>query len=140
MNNLRDEIEKNKFQNINEYTHSHTIGYNHAIDDVLSILDQYNIITAPKSIKLSEIVKRLENNKIANKSKISICREGTEISIWEDYEISNSEEKISGTTFKLSISKNKIDAIGRYLINDFKWLYTLWIAGTEIIIDLECDE
>ena len=92
---------------------------------MLSLTD-YNIITAPKSIKLSEIVSRLN---------CQVERYNDYINLYDDtYE----EDDIRD--YSLFIKNNKIDEIHILPTNEFKWLYTLWIAGTEIVDDLECDE
>ena len=113
-----------------------------AYQDCLNLLDQYNIITTPKEIKLSEIVSKLKEKPIFNKSKISICKHDNKIDIWEDYEFNDIvDEKCSGSSFLLSIdNKNKVDLICRdFTIDEHKWLYKLWIAGTEIVDDLKGD-
>lgn len=139
MIDLIKEINENKFKRGDNYT-DFKRGFNRGIVVCEEILDQYNIITAPKEIKLNEIVDRLKETHILNNSKISICRHNNKIDVWEDYEISDIEdEKCSGSKFLLSIdNQNKVDLIGRDFTSEkHKWLYTLWIAGTTIIDDLE---
>ena len=112
---------------------------NETIDKVIETLNQYNIITAPKSIKLSEIVERLNKN-IIEGSTISLCRHDNEIDVWENYKISDDEEQTNGSTFIFKIDSNSIIKMIARDDRIPKWLYTLWIAGTEIIDDMECDK
>lgn len=58
MKNLIEEIEKLRTTDKQIYV-PYTDGKNKGINECLKILNQYNIITAPKQIKLSEIMKRL---------------------------------------------------------------------------------
>jgi len=130
MKNLIDEIEKKK-SNIDGFAMSdYGEGYLECVDEILELLNQHNLITAPKSIKLSEIVERLNACDKRNKFKKIIKTYETTV--------------VENTEFKkeyIYISKNKIFDLSEYMFKDYyKWLYTLWIAGTEIIDDLECDE
>lgn len=113
MKDLIKEIEKQK---INRFKSFEEDSWNSALDKVIKIINQYNIITAPKSIKLSEIVSRLNDCKFDRYSDY--------ISLSRHY------------TF-LVIKNNKIIIDELPQTDEFKWLYTLWIAGTEIIDDLE---
>lgn len=136
MKNLIEKIEKLKCIGLfnDDFGLGYNMGNNKVIEEVLELLNQYNIITAPKSIKLSEIIEYYKNKKNQywlvpikldnGKYKIRV-KYGD--SFWEDY--------------KLEIINGKISLISLNLpIIEFKWLYTLCIAGTEIVDDLECDE
>ena len=130
MINLKNEIEKLKNVVITDDLQSSVFAEIRieTIDKVLSILDQYNIITAPKTIKLSEVVKRLKNN------------ENTIIRI-ERYK-DNSFAIFCDSCWVLT-SSNHIEILHHQFIHLFqqtKWLYTLWIAGTQIVDDMESDE
>ena len=106
-----------------------------AYKKILEILNQYNIITAPKSIKLSEIVDRLEKTLNNPKNKVNVYRENeNEIVIKITYFARGTF--VDEATIEMS---NKIWDIDGLISARYKWLYTLWIAGTEIIDDLECD-
>ena len=98
-----------------------------AYTDVVMALNQYNIITAPKSIMLSEIVERLNEE---YKEKPIFQR-------WtKNYKTIHLENR--GGMFELS--NNKIYEIYLFrLTSKSRWLYELWIAGTEIVDDLESD-
>lgn len=134
MKKLIEEIKKMQFFVAKD---DFELGYDRAIKETIDTLNKYNIITAPKSIKLSEIVGKLNKKE---GSTISLCRHDNEIDVWEDYKISDDEEQTNGSTFIFKIdSNNIIKMIARDDRID-KWLYTLWIAETEIIDDLECDE
>ena len=100
------------------------------VDRVLSLAN-YNIITAPKTIKLSEIVSRLKET---IKEKISIddgyrCEKaiGYYTRCWEDWDF------IEIVGFDKDM---KITQVG-VCYERFEWLYTLWIAGTIIEDDLK---
>ena len=107
------------------------------IDRVLT-LTNYNIITAPKSIKLSEIVSKLASEledeyeeEIYYNKDIKCIGFGEYDKYW-----------FQNTWFTL-VRFNKdfsIRDINLPLDFNFKWLYELWIAGTEIIDDMESDE
>lgn len=107
-------------------------GYNKAIDNVIQLFNQHNIITAPKSIKLSEIVERLtnefkgyffeyDNNFISSNEPI--------IAVW------SANKKYCYAV--ISIENNELVLRDQEDFEYPKWLYTLWIAGTEIIDDLK---
>lgn len=115
-------------------------GYNSGLNVAIETINQYNIITAPKSIKLSEIVERLNKN-IIEGSTISLRRHDNEIDVWEYYKISDDEEETNSSTFIFKIDSNSIIKMIARDDRIPKWLYTLWIAGTIIEDDLEeCDE
>ena len=105
-----------------------------AYTDIVMCLTDYNIITAPKQIKLSEIVSKIQETM---KEKLSVeegmwCEKaiGYYINTWEDYDF----DELVGFDKEMKIIHISLDT------KKFKWLYTLWIAGTEIVDDLECDE
>lgn len=107
------------------YKNNEYYDHDQAITDVEILLNQYNIITAPKTIKLSEIVERLKNElkdyvvRYVG-SAITICQDG-----W-CYAVVYIDEDTHNFEFEMQ---------DRF--NFPKWLYTLWIAGTEIINDLK---
>lgn len=123
MSDLIKEIEKLKEQ-FSFYT-DYSDGYFDCVDEVLGILDQYNIITAPKEILLSEIVDRLNTNDYVKFEVVKM----------------NNYFLIENTNFYrqyFELTDNKVSIISEEMqIDEFKWLYTLWIAGTTIIDDLE---
>lgn len=96
--------------------------------EVEQIIDpnKYNIITAPKSIKLSEIVERLNSCDKHNDFNIIVKEDSLVI---ENY------------TFRQEyfyIRDNKIFDLSYCMVRDeYKFMYALWIAGTEIIDDLK---
>lgn len=109
-----------------------------AYTDIVMCLTNYNLITAPKSIKLSEIV-----SKLANELKDEYEEE---IYYNKDIKCIGFGEYKKGwfkSTWLTLVRFNKdflIRDINLPLDFNFKWLYALWIAGTEIVNDLECDE
>lgn len=116
---------------------SYAIGWNDSIDNIKS---KYNIITAPKTIKLSEIVSKFAiKDSFYINHRISVIRDNGDTDIWEDYDIEVDEDIIGQSNLLVVIKDNKLLEIN---ISDRhedlnKWLYTLWIAGTKIIDDLE---
>lgn len=116
-------------------------GYNKAIDNVIQLFNQHNIINAPKTIKLSEIVSRLEKIMLGCNSKIHIERFGKHILIFEKTirsltliaEFNLNNKNIKGVNTIVSIKEE-------YFLSSLKWLYTLWIAGTTIEDDLKEEE
>lgn len=133
MKNLIDEIEAKKLNIECYHNEKYTDGFFDGIDECLNILNQYNIITAPKSIMLSEIV-----SKIKGKSNIEIYfnRELKSIGCGE-YD----EDWMQNTWQPFVIFRDtKIVKICVPMAEITKWLYALWIAGTEIIDDLKEDE
>lgn len=102
--------------------------YNGSINDCLHLFDEYNIITAPKEIKLSEIVEKLKND--CGYGDVEIKRYSTYTDVW-------------GIEYKLYLSSDSLfdfNLKGEITIHNdciYKWLYELWIAGTTIIDDLE---
>ena len=91
---------------------------------ILEILRDYNIITAPKQIKLSEILTRLKEEQTDYEFRY---KEGS-ISVWKNrwcYAVLDIEDDTRKLYFAIHDS---------YLFT--KWLYALWIAGSEIIDDI----
>lgn len=123
---------RNLIEEIHELKDYENYDYDQAITDVEILLNQYNIITAPKSIKLSEIVNKLKN---AFVNLGNIDYEGF-IEIGYGFITLNDEIVI---TIDLDSQKIVLIEFTNTFI-ELKWLYTLWIAGTEIVDDLECDE
>ena len=103
--------------------------YDQAITDVEILLDQYNIITAPKTIKLSEIVDKMNCYVKRNENDIHLY--DIEEDLFDEYD--------SFESYSLIIENNKITNILLSQCDKFKWLYTLWIAGTIIEDDLKED-
>lgn len=134
MINLKDE-KKTVSQVINS---SYALGWNDCIDELQV---KYNIITAPKTIKLSEIVSKLEEVMLGCDSKIHIERFGKHILILEKTirnltliaEFNLNNNNIKGVNTIVSIREE-------YFLSSLKWLYALWIAGTKIVDDMESDE
>ena len=136
MKNLIEEIEKLKvsesFGN-SEYSFGLLEGKNKGINECLEILNQYNIITVPKTIKLSEIVSKLEEIILGTNHKVYIRRYYKEIIIYNKNSISSFIEDICNIN-----STGKIVWINEtYLLESCKWIYALWIAGTIIEDDLK---
>ena len=143
MKNLIEKIEKiiislkRQYQNCFEeidcplFTSDEIKGKISAYQDCLILLNQYNIITAPKQIKLSEIVNKLKN---AFVDLGNIDYEGF-IEIGYGFITLNDEIVI---TIDLDSQKIVLIEFTNTFI-ELKWLYTLWIAGTEIIDDLGVD-
>lgn len=131
MKNLIDEIENLKRQN-GVYN---SFPFNEGLDEAIKVLNQYNIITAPKSIKLSEIVSKLGLNKrgIITRNKFR-----NEIEISEEIIMEINGDNFYDECYLLGIKDNKIYDSNITLDNRTKWLHALWVAGTEIIDDLEC--
>jgi hypothetical protein len=97
---------------------------------ILQSLQDYNLITAPKQIKLSEIVKRLNDCDKTNKFKVII-------QVGETTVVENTEFKKE----YFYIKNNKMFDLSDYMVRDeYKFLYELWIAGTIIEDDVESDE
>lgn len=140
MKNLIEEIKNLKYIGLfnDDYGLGYNIGNNKAIEKVLEILNQYNIITAPKSIKLSEIVSRLNEH---YNTKIIINRKPT--SYYNCYIVCR-KSLAENEDYELLIRDNKIDDIDEFCCysndDNTKWLYTLWIAGTKIIDDIKEEE
>lgn len=109
--------------------------YNTGVYDCLDILEQYNIITAPKEIKLSELIDKIYETKFKSECWVEPIKEGNNYyrirvqygdGYWGYYDFYIENEKIVIYTNDCLLP-----------FNEFKWLYTLWIAGTTIIDDLE---
>ena len=144
MIDLKNEIEKLKDKFI-EYASSLTTGRVDALDKVLDIIEDYNIITAPKTIKLSEILDRLnkEHKKTINGNIIfeyKINRNGRYNTDGTPYHIIDisidsyhyGKKLVTAIRFTPKMTITEINFGEKH-----KWIYTLWIAGTEIIDDLK---
>ena len=123
-------------EKIHELKDYENYDYDQAITDVEILLDQYNIITAPKTIKLSEIVKKLKKSLTNPKNKVNVYKENeNEIVIKISYFAIGTF--VDETTIDLSDKIYDIDGFNNLMSSRFKWLYTLWIAGTIIEDDLK---
>ena len=124
---------------------------NFTIEDLRKLkkgLDDYNnksndliLITAPKEIKLSEIIDKIYKTEYSSECYVHAikCDNGPHKNdyrirtqygdgYWGDYEFYIVDGKIS-SNYDMDLPRD-----------EFKWLYTLWIAGTSIIDDLEGNE
>ena len=147
MKKLIEEIEKMKDNEV--YDTSLDIGFqntlNNTIDKCIELLNQYNIITAPKSIKLSEIVKKLKEVYIGLTSNIVIERKGKHILILNNPSfLNNPSYGFKQFIAEINMNNNNIKGVNPIVdisqdcfSNSLKWLYALWIAETEIIDDLK---
>lgn len=109
--------------------------WNEYKDDILS---NYNIITAPKTIKLSEIVSRL--NEIFNDSEFSSeIYFNRKLNAIGEGEYDKDWFMNTWTPF-IRFKENKISEIIKTGNERTKWLYALWIAGTIIDDDLKEDK
>lgn len=139
MIDLREEIEvklkyaKNLYDNINEndngYLKSYFLGTIQSYETILKCLENHNIITAPKTIKLSEIISKLNEKLILETDyKASVIRYGKDIFIV----VKKPFRTFDGVIAEIN-STNKIVKIDeKYVIESCKWLYALWITGTII--------
>lgn len=101
----------------------------------LEDLEENNIIiTTPKSIKLSELIQKIYDTKYKSECYVHPIRESFSTlrirveygdGYWGDYEFYIINGKIS-SSYDMDLPRD-----------EFKWLYILWIAGTQIIDDLE---
>lgn len=112
------------------YNDQYKDGFNEGLDKAIEIINQHNIITAPKSIKLSEIVDRLKKDFPTHNFYYRYVTKSKWIAIW----LGNH----CYATF--TIKDNKLVLENKDEFEYPKWLYTLWIAETEIIDDLEVIE
>lgn len=109
-----------------------------AYEGILNFLEDYNIITAPKTIKLSEIVSRL--NDIYGGSEFSSpIYFNRELNAIGEGEYDKNWFMDTWTPF-IYLKENKISRIVKLGSESTKWLYELWIAGTTIIDDLEVQD
>ena len=109
--------------------------WNEYKDDILS---NYNIITAPKTIKLSEIVSKL--NEIFNDTEFSSeIYFNRKLNAIGEGEYDKDWFMNTWTPF-IRFKENKISEIVKSGNERTKWLYTLWIAGTIIEDDLKEEE
>ena len=133
MINLRDEIEKLKVYECEVERTSTGVRFLrdcYIKKDLDNLLNQYNIITAPKEINLSEIVSKIQEQ--ANE-EIYFNREYKAIGYGEP-----DEDWRQSTWQPFVIFRDmKIVRVCMPMAEITKWVYTLWIAGTTIIDDLE---
>lgn len=117
-------------EKIHELKDYENYDYDQAITDVEILLDQYNIITAPKTIKLSEIVSKL--NEIFNDTEFSSeIYFNRKLNAIGEGEYDKDWFMNTWTSF-IKFKENKISEIINLESERTKWLYTLWIAGTII--------
>ena len=136
MINLINEIEVKKINIESYHNEKYADGFIDGINEALEVISQYNIITAPKSIKLSEILGnlKLQIEEPENLIKIQFNRKINAIGFGEyDTDWRQNTWQSLVVFYKDLTIKN----ICIKLQDNIKWLYTLWIAGTEIIDDLE---
>lgn len=124
MTSLIEEIEELKHDSIkNRYNCCN--GYSNAINDVKDVLSKYNVLTVPKEVKLSKILKFLNESGmymqgmrvVRDKDKVFVLNyQGIVLSIGEDKKIRN------------------FNFIGPVTI--FKDIYIYWFAETLIIDDM----
>lgn len=133
MKDLIKEIEKQK---INRFKSFEEDSWNNALDKVIKIINQYNIITAPKSIKLSEVLDKIcELYEEIIEEEIYFNREINSIGYGEYDEDWTQNSWHTFVAFNKDLTIKNINL--RPQDNNIKWLYTLWIANVEIIDDLE---
>ena len=125
MKNLIEEIEGlkvNEAFGTGEYSFGLLEGINKGINNCIELLTQYNIIPAPKQIKLSEVLDKIGYD------DIQIKRDNHLIFV------KNSDGLLFTVDFNKLLPCRFLDYV---CYGKLKWLYTLWIAGSEIIDDLE---
>ena len=135
-------------EKIHDFKDYENYDYDQAITDVEILLDQYNIITAPKTIKLSEILDRLnkEHKKTINGNIIfeyKINRNGRYNTDGTPYHLTDTtiDSYYYGKKLLTVIKFNKkMDITILDFGDNFKWLYALWLTGTIIEDDLKEDE
>lgn len=136
MKNLIKEINNNKLLSNSKISEDFKRGFNRGLDLSQEILNQYNIITAPKSIKLSELIDRICETKFKNDHWVELVKPNS-----NDYRIIIKWSESPWDEQDFFIRDKKIEKYNLNLPKDeFKWLYILCIAETEIVDDVECDE
>ena len=116
-----------------------------AYQDCLNVINNYNIITAPKTIKLSQILDRLnkEHKKTINGNIIfeyKINRNGRYNTDGTPYHLTDTtiDSYYYGKKLLTVIKFNKkMDITILDFGDNFKWLYALWLTGTIIEDDLK---
>ena len=125
------DLDKEKMIITKETLSSYSVGWNDGIDNLKL---KYNIITAPKTIKLSEIVSKL--NEIFNDTEFSSeIYFNRKLNAIGEGEYDKDWFMNTWTPF-IRFKENKISEIINLESERTKWLYTLWIAGTIIEDDL----
>lgn len=128
MKDLIKEIEE--FKNSCFYNEDYGNGYNDAITDIVDFLNKH-LISTSKTIKLSEIIERLEKT-LKETIYIEKYKDGS-ISL---YAIYYDVDYINFNRIEfVCIKDKKIESLN---INgdSFKWLYELWITETIIKNDI----
>lgn len=106
-----------------------------AYQDCLDVINNYNIITAPKTIKLSEIVDKICDTNYKSECWVEPIKLGK-----GNYKIRTQYGDAYWCVYDFYIEDKKIVMYqDDYLLpfDEFKWLYALWIAGTIIEDDLK---
>ncbi len=97
-----------------------------AYENCLNFLNQYNVITTPKSLNLSKIINKLNEIDKSNKFRAIIKVSDTVV--------------VENVEFKKEyfyVKDNKIFDLSTYMVKpEYKWLFSLWITNTEIIDDI----
>lgn len=144
MKDLIKEIEKCKLKyeyDGSEFDCKRSI-FNEGIGKTINWLEDdnfpYNIITAPKQIKLSELIDKIYETKYSSECYVKAIK-GSNGQYKDDYRIRVEYGEGYWGDFDFYIVKGKISSDLELNLprNEFKWLYELWIAGSEIIDDLE---
>ena len=111
--------------------HDILLGQIEAYQDCLNLLDQYNIITAPKEIKLSEVIDKLQqyhlDEELYFNEKLNAIGSGE----YDDTWYANTWVPC------IYFQDNKIHRLVTQPCEATKWFYILWITGATIINDLE---
>ena len=103
-----------------------------AYENCLNFLNQYNVITTPKTINLSEIIKKLEKDL---DEYIHVNKQGSIISVYyKQYDFEDEAYYIEVFTIDENM---QIKDVYLSSVDTFKWFYTLWISGIKIIDDME---
>ena len=97
-----------------------------AYENCLNFLNQYNVITTPKSLNLSKIINKLNEIDKSNKFRAIIKVSDTVV-----------VENIEFKKEYFYVKDNKIFDLSTYMVKpEYKWLFNLWTTNTEIIDDI----
>lgn len=132
------DLDKEKMIITKETLSSYSVGWNDGIDNLKL---KYNIITVPKTIKLSEIVDRLNKtlkehsldsyiDVLIKRHKIEKDKNKSYVTVFH----AGKSYQNQGENYLFSFWNN--ESISKPEHTCFKWLYALWIAGTIIEDDL----